>query len=47
MALQAEGSEKKRGVIICAIAAKLTRICWRILRDCAEYQPNWQAAHNA
>ena len=37
---------KKYGVIICAIASKLARICWRILRDRTVYQPNWQAAHS-
>ena len=39
-------SRKKYGVIICAIASKLARICWRILRDRTVYQPNWQAAHS-
>lgn len=39
-------SRKRYGVIICAIASKLARICWRILRDRTVYQPNWQAAHS-
>ena len=30
-------SGKKYGVIICAIASKLARICWRILRDRTVY----------
>lgn len=37
-----KASGKKYGVIICATASKLARICWRILRD----QPNWQAVHS-
>ena len=41
-----KASGKKYGVIICAIAFKLARICWRILRDRTVYQPNWQAAHS-
>lgn len=32
-------SGKKYGVIVCAIAAKLARIAWRILRDKTTYRP--------
>ena len=35
-----KSSGKKYGVIICAIAAKLARICWRILLDKTDYSPN-------
>mgnify|MGYP007115074042 FL=1 len=40
-----KASGKKFGVIICAIAAKLARICWRIMRDGTEYNPNWSIEH--
>ena len=40
-----KASGKKFGVITCAIAAKLARICWRIMRDGTEYNPNWSIEH--